>query len=72
MTLRLFQLVTIVLFITLFIQSWGLRIVSAALLAVWLVIAILQIYYLSRLRRRYSNQQVSNEQAPRCTLLADR
>jgi hypothetical protein len=72
MTLRLFQLVTIVLFITLFIanlfiQSWGLRIVSAALLAVWLVIAVLQIYYLSRLRRRYSNQQVSNEQAARCT-----
>jgi hypothetical protein len=68
MTLRLFQLVTIVLFMALFlanlfIQSWGLRIVSVVVLAVWLVIAILQIYYLSRLRKRYSNQQVGNKPA---------
>jgi ABC-type multidrug transport system fused ATPase/permease subunit len=67
-TLRLFQLVTIVLFITLFlvnlfVQSWELRIVSAVFLIVWLVIAILQIYYLSRLGKRYSAQQVSNARA---------
>lgn len=64
MTLRLFQLVTIVLFITLFlvnlfVQSWELRIVSAVLLVVWLVIAMLQIYFLSRVRKRYTSQQAS-------------
>jgi hypothetical protein len=63
-TLRLFQLVTIVLFVTLFlvnlfVQSWELRIVSAVLLVVWLVIAMLQIYFLSRVRKRYTSQQVS-------------
>jgi len=64
-TLRLFQLVTIVLFVTLFvlnlfIQSWELRIVSVVFLVVWLVLAILQIFYLSRLRKRYSTQQISS------------
>ncbi|MGD0494657.1 MAG: hypothetical protein ABSB28_01295 [Candidatus Bathyarchaeia archaeon] len=63
-TLRLVQLVTIALFVTLFlvnlfVQSWELRIVSAVLLVVWLVIAMLQIYFLSRVRKRYSSQQVS-------------
>ena len=64
MTLRLFQLVTIVLVVTLFlvnlfVQSWELRIVSVVLLVVWLVIAMLQIYFLSRVRKRYTSQQVS-------------
>jgi hypothetical protein len=64
MTLRLFQLVTIVLFISLFlvnlfVQSWELRIVSVVVLVVWLVIAMLQIYFLSRVRRRYASQQAS-------------
>jgi hypothetical protein len=68
MTLRLFQLVTVVLFVTLFvlnlfIQSWELRIVSVVFLVVWLVLAILQIFYLSRLRKRYSPQQVSRARA---------
>ena len=63
MTLRLVRLITIVLFVTLFlvnlfVQSWELRIVSAVLLVVWLVIAMLQIYFLSRVRKRYSSQQV--------------
>jgi hypothetical protein len=63
-TLRLVQLVTIALFVTLFlvnlfVQSWELRIVSAFLLVVWLVIAILQIYFLSRIRKRYTFQQGS-------------
>lgn len=64
MTLRMFQLVTIVLFVTLFlvnlfVQSWELRVVSVVLLVVWLVIAMLQIYFLSRVRKRYTSQQVS-------------
>jgi hypothetical protein len=57
MTLRLVQLVTVALFVTLllvnfFIQSWELRILSAVFLAVWLMLLIFQIYYLSRARRR--------------------
>jgi ABC-type multidrug transport system fused ATPase/permease subunit len=73
-TLRLVQLVTIVLFVTLFlvnifVQSWELRIVSAVFLVVWLVIAMLQIYFLSRFRRRYSSQQVSKARAPTLYLI---
>jgi hypothetical protein len=64
LTLRLFQLVTIVLVVSLFLvnlfyPSWELKIVSTALLVVWLVIAMLQIYFLSRVRKRYTSQQVS-------------
>jgi hypothetical protein len=63
MTLRLVQIVTVVLFVILFIvnlyvQSWELRLVSAAVLVVWLVITILQIYYLFQARKKFS-QQVS-------------
>jgi hypothetical protein len=68
MTLRLFQLITIVLFVTLFlvnlfVPSWELKVVSAGLLIIWLVIAMLQIYLLSRIRRRYSYQQPSQASA---------
>jgi hypothetical protein len=57
MTLRLVQLVTVVLFVTvllvnLFVQSWELRIASAIFLVIWLLSLILQIYYMSRVRRR--------------------
>ena len=63
-TLRLVQIVTVVLFVMLFlvnlyVQSWELRLVSAVFLVVWLLIAILQIYYLSRARKRFSSQQIS-------------
>jgi ABC-type multidrug transport system fused ATPase/permease subunit len=65
MTLRLFQLVTVVLFVTvlivnLFVQSWELRAVSVVFLGVWLLLSILQIYYLSRVRKRFSSQQASS------------
>jgi hypothetical protein len=58
MTLRLVQLVTMVIFVAfllanLFVQSWELRIISAVFLAVWLLILILQIYYLSRVRKKF-------------------
>jgi hypothetical protein len=61
MTLRLIQLVAVVLFVTfllvnIFVQSWELRAISAILLVVWLLIAIMQIYYLSRIRKRFSSQ----------------
>ena len=61
MTLRLVQLVTVALFVTLllvnyFIQSWELRILSAVLLAVWLMLIILQIYYQSQARRLAPSQ----------------
>jgi hypothetical protein len=58
MTLRLAQLVTVVLFATLlllnlFVQNWELRVVSAVILVVWLLIAILQIYYLLHARKGF-------------------
>ncbi len=61
MTLRLFQTVTVVLFVTLllvnlYVQSWELRLVSAVVLVVWLLIAILQIYFLFQARKRFSRQ----------------
>jgi hypothetical protein len=57
MTLRLVQLVTVILFATLllvnlFVQSWELSVLSTAFLAVWLFLLILQIFYLSRARKR--------------------
>jgi hypothetical protein len=63
MTLRLVQIVTVVLFVILFlvnlyVQSWELRLLSAVVLVAWLVIAILQIYYLFQARKKFS-QQVS-------------
>jgi hypothetical protein len=55
-TLRLAQLVTLALFVTilllnLFIQSWELRIASTFLLGAWLIMAILQIYYTLHTRK---------------------
>ena len=57
MTLRLVRLATVALFVALllvnlFVQSWELRIVSVVFLVVSLMLQILQIYYLSRVRRR--------------------
>jgi Flp pilus assembly protein TadB len=60
-TLKLIQIVTVVLFVILFlvnlyVQSWELRLVSVVVLVVWLLIAILQIYYLFQARERFSRQ----------------
>jgi len=57
MTLRIVQLVTVAIFVTLllvnfFVQSWELRIVSGVFLVIWLLLLILQIYYLTIVRRR--------------------
>jgi hypothetical protein len=62
MTLRLVQLAIVVLLVTLFlvnifVQSWELRIVSAIFLVVLLVMITVQIYYLSRARKKFSPQQ---------------
>jgi hypothetical protein len=57
MTLRLVQLITVIIAIAvllanLFVQSPELRTVSAVFLVVWVLIMMLQVYYLSRIRRR--------------------
>ena len=62
MNLRLIQLVTvalsvIILIVNFFVQSWELRILSVAFLVVWLLLLILQFYYLSRVRRHYQNNR---------------
>lgn len=59
LTLRIVKMVLIVLFVTLllvniFVQSWEIRVISFLFLVVWLVISILQIYYLSRIRKKIS------------------
>jgi len=59
LTLRMVQMITVALFVTLmlanfFVQSWEMRVISSSFLVVWLVVCILQIYYLSRARRRVS------------------
>jgi len=58
-TLRMVQMITTVLFVTLllvnlFVQSWEIRVISSVFMVAWLVISVLQIYYLSRARRRMS------------------
>jgi hypothetical protein len=55
-TLRLVQLASIGVFVTLFLlnlffQSWELKIISVVILVVWLLILVLQIYFLSRVRK---------------------
>jgi hypothetical protein len=57
-TLRIVRMVTAVLIVTLllvniFVQSWEIRMISALIIIAWLVITILQIYYLSRVRKRF-------------------
>jgi len=59
LTLRIVQMIAVALFVTLmlanvFVQSWEMRVISSSFLVVWLVVCILQIYYLSRARRRAS------------------
>jgi hypothetical protein len=59
LTLRAVQMVAVILFVTfllvsLFVQSWELRVISSLFLVIWLVISVLQIYYLSRFRKRMS------------------
>jgi hypothetical protein len=64
MTLKLAQLATVVLVTTLlllnlYIQSWELRIVSIIFLIVLLLMSILQFYYVSKARRRLSSPQTA-------------
>lgn len=72
MTLRLFQLGTVIFFVTLllvsiFVQNSELRqyllVASVVFMAAWILITILQIHYLSRARKRFFNtdQQRMNE-----------
>jgi ABC-type multidrug transport system fused ATPase/permease subunit len=61
MTLRLVQLAIVAFLVTMFlvnifVQSWELRVVSAIFLVVLLLMIALQIYYLSRARKRFSRQ----------------
>ena len=77
MTLRLVQLAIVAFLVTiflvnLFVQSWELRIVSAVFLVILLLMIALQIYYLSRARKKFSSQQISkaptnNARAVGCT-----
>jgi len=67
-TLRLAQLVILALFVTLlllnlFVQSWELRIASAFLLVIWLIMAILQIYHILHARKA-SHSKLKNETRP--------
>jgi hypothetical protein len=68
MTLRLVQLAIVLVLVTLFlvnffIQSWELKVLSSVFLVVLLVIIILQIYYLSRARKKFSFQQGNRTQS---------
>ncbi len=56
LTLRIVQIVTAVLFVALLlvnisVQSWQIRDISIAIAIVWIVTTVLQIYFLSRVRR---------------------
>ena len=56
LTLRITRMITAVLFVVLilvnlFVQSLEIRVIVTALIIVWIVITVVQIYYLSRARR---------------------
>lgn len=58
-TLRIVQMILAFLAVALLlasilVQSWELRVIAALFIAAWLVITILQIFYVSRIRRRLS------------------
>jgi hypothetical protein len=58
--LRIVQMVTVVLFLAFFlasflVQSLELRVVSLLFIVVWLVISVMQIYYMSRMRKRMAS-----------------
>jgi hypothetical protein len=60
MTLRTVQIIAVILFATLFLinlffQSWEITAITSLFLVVWIVISVLQIYYLSRIRKRISS-----------------
>ena len=60
LTLRVTRMITAVLFVVLilvnlFVQSWEIRLIISVLIIVWIVITIVQIYYLSRARRRFQS-----------------
>jgi hypothetical protein len=62
MTLRIVQMVTVILFVALFlanifIQNWELKIVSVAFLIVWLLISIILVFYMTRARKRFATTQ---------------
>ena len=62
MTLRIIQMVTVTLFVALFlanifIQNWELKIVSVAFLIVWLVLSIILVFCMTRARKRFSPTQ---------------
>ncbi len=57
-TLRIVRMVTAVLIVTLlliniFVQSWTIRLISATVVVAWIAITILQMYYLSRVRKKF-------------------
>jgi hypothetical protein len=61
MTLRIIQVIVIFLFIVLFLvslffQSFALRVISIFLLIVWLIISVFLIVYVSRVRRNVSRR----------------
>jgi len=59
MMLRLVQLAIVAflvaIFLVNFVHSWELRIVSAVFLVILLIMIALQIYYLSRVRKKFPN-----------------
>ena len=63
LTLRIAQIILIILFMAFFLvglilQSLELRVISLLFLVVWLFVSVLQIYYLSRIRKKMSQTQV--------------
>lgn len=59
-TLRLARLATTFLFVILllvnfFVHSWEIRLIASGFLVVWITLFIVYIYYLARVRRRFSS-----------------
>jgi hypothetical protein len=66
LTLRTIQMVAAILFVALFllnifVPSFELRVISILFLAIWLVISVLQLYYVSRMRRRMAARTPPNQ-----------
>jgi hypothetical protein len=63
-TLRIARTVLVVIVFALlltyiFVQSWVIGVLAGVFIAAWLVVTVLQIYYLSRIRRTLKAQQTT-------------
>jgi hypothetical protein len=55
-------LLVVLLLVNVFVQSWEIRLAASAFLVAWIGLFVVYIYYLTRIRRRFSSAQFRSSQ----------